>query len=215
MATNTSARARTSVALAQPKTPEEMADIASAIVSAASAVTPLLIRFGLGMVANIVDRPGAIKRLQAAGKGEASASAYASAAPAMATAHNVSAEYRKAVADGIGYHDAYEWARAIVAADKRGDKPPTRAAVAKAKAARKAAKAEAEAERRSQGADKATSEPATVADVVDIIGPLVDKAARASGDVVTFYANLATWAVGQYEARKAAADTKARATTAK
>lgn len=215
MATTTNARARKSGALAQPKTPEEMSDIASAIHEAASVVTPLLVRFGLGMAANIVDRAGAIKYLQGTSVSDGTASQYASHAVTMAKAYTLSEAYRKAVAEGIGHNAAYAWGQAIVAADRRGEKIPTRAAVAKAKAARKAAKAEAEAERRSQGADKPTAEPATVADVVDIIGPLVDKAARASGDVVTFYANLATWAVGQYEARKAAAETKARATTAK
>lgn len=214
MATNTHARARTSGALVQPKTPEEMADIASAIVSADSAVTPLLVRFGLGMVGDIVDRAGAIARLRKAGKSEASATAYASAAPTMGKAYGIAADYRKAIADGIGYNDAYRWAQAIVAADKAGEKPPTRAAVDKAEAARKAARAEAAAAKRAQADEKPMTEAATVADVVAIVGPVIDKAARASGDVVGFYKNLATWAVGQYEARKAAADTKARATTA-
>lgn len=214
MATKTNARARTSGALVQPKTPEEMADIASAIVAAGSVVTPLLARFGLGMLAGIVDRDGAIRRLVAAGKGQSTAGQYASAAIAIGKAYAV-ADYRKAIGDGIGYDDAYEWARAIVAADKAGDKPPTRRQAAdKAKAA-KAARAEAAADKRAQADDKPTTEAATVADVVAIVGPVIDKAARASGDVVGFYKNLATWAVGQYEARMAAADTKARATTAK
>lgn len=215
MATNTHVRARKSGALAQPKTPEEMADIASAIVSAASAVSPLLVRFGLGMAADIVDRAGAISRLTKAGKSASTASQYASAAVAMAKAHNASPEYRKAIADGIGYDDAYQWARAIVAADRRGEKMPTRAAVAKAKAADKAARAAKAADNRAQTPDTATTDPATVADLVDIVGPVIDKAARASGDPIAFWGNFATWAVGQYDARKAASGTKARTTTAK
>jgi len=232
MATNTNARARTSgatkatatkakatkvttAALAQPKTPEEMADIASAIVAAGSVVTPLLARFGLGMLAGIVDRDGAIRRLVAAGKGQSTASQYASAAVAIGKAYAF-ADYRKAIGDGIGYDDAYQWARAIVAADKAGTKPPTRKQVAdKAKADKTARAAKAQEDRaKADKADKAKAEPATVADVVALIGTLVDDAAKRSGDAVGFYENLTRWAASQYEARKAAAD-MARATTAK
>jgi hypothetical protein len=234
MASNTNARARTSgatkatatkakatkatkatattAALAQPKTPEEMADIASAIVAAGSVVTPLLARFGLGMLANIVDRDGAIRRLVAAGKGQSTASQYASAAVAIGKAY-AHADYRKAVGEGIGYDDAYQWARAIVAADKAGTKAPTRKQAADKAKADKAARAAKAQEDRAK-ADKAKAEPATVADVVALIGTLVDDAAKRSGDAVGFYENLTRWAASQYEARKAAAD-MARATTAK
>jgi hypothetical protein len=232
MATNTRARARTSgatkakatkatkatattAALAQPKTPEEMADIASAIVSAGSVVTPLLARFGLGMLASIVDRDGAIRRLVAAGKGQSTASQYASAAVAIGKAY-AHADYRKAIGEGIGYDDAYQWARAIVAADKAGTKAPTRKQAAdKAKADKAARAAKAREERaKADKAKGAKAEPATVADVVALIGTLVDDAAKRSGDAVGFYENLTRWAASQYEARKAAAD-MARATTAK
>lgn len=233
MATNTNTRAPKSgatratkatttkaVAIAQPKTPEEMAATAAEIVKAATAVSGLLVRFGFGMLANIVDRDGAISRLVKAGKTPSTAKAYASAAIAMAKAHNASPEFRKAISDGIGYDDGYEWAREIVAAEKAGDNLPTRAQATKAvaeRAAKRAADAAAKREQDKAAKDAAkASEPTTVADLVALIGGTVDKAAQASGDVVEFYRNLTTWAAGQYEARKAAASTtKARATTAK
>jgi hypothetical protein len=235
MATNTHARARTSGAtkatatkatkakatkatLEQPKTPEEMAATAVDVVKAATAVTSHLVRYGFGMLANIVDRDGAISRLVKAGKTPSTAKAYASAAIALAKAHNVSSAFRKAISDGIGYDDGYEWAREIVAADKAGDEIPTRAQATKAVAGRAAKRAaDAAARRAKEDADKAAADkakPTTVADLVALIGGTVDKAAQASGDAATFYGNLAKWAAGEHDVRKAAAE-MARATTAK
>ena len=213
-----------SATIAQPKTPEEMYATAVDVVKAATAVTAHLVRYGFGMAANIVDRDGAIARLVKAGKSPSTAKSYASAAVAMAKAHGISAAFRKAISDGIGYDDGYEWAREIVAADKAGDKIPTRAQATKAvadKAAKRAA--DAAAKRAQEDADKAAADaaakaaqPTTVADLVALIGGTVDKAAQASGDAAAFYGNLAKWAAGQHDARKAAANVnKARATTAK
>lgn len=219
-ATTKAPKATKAATIAQPKTPEEMAATAAEIVKAATAVSGLLVRFGFGMLASIVDRDGAISRLTKAGKSPSTASAYASAAVAMAKAHNVSADFRKAISDGIGYDDGYEWAREIVSADKAGGKIPTRAQATKARAERAAKRAADAAAKREQ--DKAAkdaakaAEPATVADLVALIGGTVDKAAQASGDAATFYGNLAKWAAGEHDVRKAAANaTKARATTAK
>lgn len=204
--------------LAAPKTPDEMAEVVAEIAAASVTITAPLIRYGLGLAADIIDTTIARKQMLSAGlaSDDRSAGQYISAAKAMAGAYGLSATFRKD-APGLGRSKAYQWARAINAAGKAGEKLPTakqaEQAAKDAEQARKAAKAEADRVKAKDDTPKA--EPATWADVVDIVGDVIDQAALRSGDAAAFFRNMAKWAAGQAEARSAAKAIMTKATKAK
>lgn len=188
-----------------PKTPEEMAKLAEEIHNISKRVTPLLARYGEGLANNIIEQSAAVAQFVKAGKAEATAKQYVSSAIAIHAACEASSAFRKDFAT-LGRDVAYGWARDILAAAKAGEKSPTLAAHRKNAAAaaemRDAKRAEKAAEKRKQ--DGETKSPETVAEVVAIINPMIEKAAAASGDPALFLRNLAQYYVNAAETYEAA-----------
>lgn len=199
-----------------------MSEVVAEIAAASVTITAPLIRYGLGLANDIVDTAGARKQMLEAGlaSSDSAAGQYISAAKAMASAYGLSATFRKD-APGLGRSKAYTWAVAINKASKAKQKLPTanqaEQAAKDAEKARKAAKAERDrAKGKGKGNDAPPKpEPATWADVVDIVGDVIDQAALRSGDAAAFFRNMATWAAGQAEARSAAKAIMSKVTKAK
>lgn len=211
MANTTSTRTPKST----PVTSEDLDRWCAEIVEGSHNLVRRFCDVGRAINAKVTDGKSVQNRFTRLGISTSSAPVYVSNAKRIARIADAHKGYATQVSKGISKRDALEWAQAIESATESGEKVPTFSQWKDAKRsesqAKKAKKNDAQSRKRSGDSDTGEGEkntPTTWADLLPIIEPMFKATAKASGDSVAFWHNVARWATQEYDVVNAAKNIK-------
>lgn len=211
MANTTSTRTPKST----PVTSEDLDRWCAEIVEGSHNLVRRFCDVGRAINAKVTDGKSVQNRFTRLGISTTSAPVYVSNAKRIARIADAHKPYATQIAKGISKRDALEWAQAIETATEAGEKVPTFTQWKDAKRAESQAKKakKNDAQSRKRSGDNGTGEgepntPTTWADLLPIIEPMFFATAKASGDSVAFWQNVARWAAQEYDVVHAAKNIK-------